>query len=152
MFCSVCIILYHRFLFESSNAVCNEKSIHQILQIKGIQKQMKDLATQKILIQTVNDREQYAAISQLNKGCGISVYTDGGNNPSYYYVGKWGDGKIPVVIIQTQMGSNGPHGSFAETRKALEVLPNLEYIFAIGVCGGIKGKVNLGDVVVSKVL
>ena len=40
---------------------------------------MKDLATQKILIQTVNDREQYAAISQLNKGCGVSVYTDGGN-------------------------------------------------------------------------
>ena len=88
----------------------------------------------------------------MNKGCGVSVYTDGGNNPSYYYVGKWGDGKIPVVIIQTQMGSNGPHGSFAETKKALEVLPNLEYIFAVGVCGGIKGKVNLGDVVVSKVL
>ena len=104
---------------------------------------MKDLATQKILIQTVNDREQYAAISQLNKGCGVSVYTDGGNNPSYYYVGKWGDGKIPVVIIQTQMGSNG---FLCWNKKALEVLSNFEYIFAVGVCEGIKGKVNLGDV------
>ena len=71
---------------------------------------------------------------------------------SYYYVGKWGDKGIPVVIIQTTMGSDGLHGSYNETRKALNYLPNLKYIFAVGVCGGAKGKVKLGDVVVSKVL
>ena len=71
---------------------------------------------------------------------------------TYYYVGKWGDKGIPVMIIQTAMGGDGVHGSYNETRKALNYLPNLKYIFAVGVCGGAKGKVKLGDVVVSKVL
>ena len=71
---------------------------------------------------------------------------------SYYYVGKWGDKGIPVVIVQTTMGCNGPNGSYNETKKALSCLPNLKYIFAVGVCGGVKDKVKLGDVVVSKVL
>ena len=71
---------------------------------------------------------------------------------SYYYVGKWGDKGIPVVIVQTKMGSDGPHGSYNETKKALSCLPNLKYIFAVGVCGGVKGKVKLGDVIVSEVL
>ena len=80
------------------------------------------------------------------------MYTDDSYNPSYYYVGKWGEKKIPVVIVQTHMGGDGAHGSLAETKKALHVLPNLKYIFAVGVCAGIKSKVKLGDVVVSQVL
>ena len=71
---------------------------------------------------------------------------------SYYYIGKWGDKGIPVAIVQTAMGSDGPYGSYNETKKALSYLPNLKYIFAVGVCGGVKDKVKLGDVVVSKVL
>ena len=91
-------------------------------------------------------------MSQLNKDCGVLMYTDDSYNPSYYYVGKWGEKKIPVVIVQTHMGGDGAHGSFAETIKALHVLPNLMYIFAVGICTGIKSKVKLGDVVVSQVL
>ena len=113
---------------------------------------IQDLETQIILIQTVNPRELQAAMSKLNKDCGVLEYKDDSHNPSRYYVGKWGDEKIPVVIIQTCMGGDGAHGSLAETKKALQVLPNLKYIFAVGVCAGIKGKVKLGDVVVSKVL
>ena len=69
---------------------------------------------------------------------------------SCYYVGKWGDAEIPVAIIQTNMGSSGVFGSWYETKKALKNLPNLKYIFAVGVCGGVKGRVKLGDVIVSK--
>ena len=111
----------------------------------------------EVFIQTVNTNEFYAAMLQLKKGCGVSEYTvkdhgDTDDQNSYYYVGKWSDKEIPVVIIQTNMGGDGIHGSFNETKKALKWLPHLRYIFAVGVCGGFKGKVKLGDVVVSKAI
>lgn len=117
--------------------------------------QLKDLETMEILIQTVSDTEFYAAMLQIKKRCGVSRYTVKHHDylhQSFYYVGKWGDTEIPVVIVQTQIGSGGRYGSYNETVRALNCLPNLKYIFAVGVCGGIKGKVNLGDVVVSKAL
>ena len=55
-----------------------------------------------------------------------------------------------MVVVQTAMGGNDNHGSYNETRKALNCLPNLRFIFAVGVCGGFIGKVKLGEVVVSK--
>ena len=105
----------------------------------------------EILIQTVNEREFYAVMIKLKD---VSMYTvkTAGYSESYYYVGKWGDKGTPVVIVQTTMGSDGPNGSYNETRKALSCLPNLKYIFSVGVCGGVMGKVKLGDVVVSKIL
>ena len=93
---------------------------------------------------------------RMNQGCEISNYTvtkssvcPGG---SHYFAGKWGKQKIPVVIVQTTMGSDGNHGSYNETKKALSCLPNLKFIFAVGACGGFTGKVKLGEVVVSKYL
>ena len=94
---------------------------------------------------------------QCNKVCGVSRYNvKDPSNPndkiSYYFVGKWGEKKIPVAIVQTEMGGDGAFGSYNETLKALKCLPNLKYVFAVGVCGGIKDRVNLGEVVVSRVL
>ena len=101
----------------------------------------------------MNKKEFYAAMVRMNEECDISKYAVTETNvcpgESYYYVGKWGKKKIPVVIVQTTMGSNGDHGSYNETKKALSRLPNLKFIFAVGVCGGLKG-VKLGEVVVSK--
>ena len=111
----------------------------------------------QILIQTVNNFEFYAAMVQCNKVCGVSRYNvNDPSNPndktSYYFVGKWGEKKVPVAIVQTEMGGDGTFGSYNATLKALKCLPNLKYIFAVGVCGGFKGKVNLGEVIVSQVL
>ena len=118
--------------------------------------ELTDLETKKILIQTVNEREFYAAMMKMEKECGISkctIKSEEYPDNSYYYVGKWGvKKKIPVVIVQTGMGSDGIHGSYNETKKALSCLPYLKYIFAVGVCGGNQAKVKLGEVVVSKVL
>ena len=115
--------------------------------------QLTDLEANEILIQTVNEREFYAAMVKMEKECDISRYTIKSTEHSgesfYYYVGKWGVRKIPVVIVQTGMGSNGTHGSYNETKMALSSFPNLKYIFAVGVCGGFVGKVKLGEVVVS---
>ena len=113
---------------------------------------MKNLKEQqlRVLIQTVNLNEYFAVMIQLKEGCKVQQYTVDG---STYYVGKWGEHGIPVVILQTNAGKDGRHGSFNETKKALEWLPHLKYIFAVGVCGGIKkNKIKLGDVVVSKVI
>ena len=104
----------------------------------------------------MNKKEFYAAMVRMNQGCEISKYTVIKSSvcpgESYYFAGKWGKKKIPVVIVQTAMGSDGNHGSYYETKKALSFLPNLKFIFAVGVCGGFIGKVKLGEVVVSKYL
>ena len=104
----------------------------------------------------MNKKEFYAAMVRMNQGCEISKYTviesSVCSGESYYFAGKWGKKKIPVVIVQTTMGSDGNHGSYNETKKALSCLPNLKFIFAVGVCGGFIGKVKLGEVVVSKYL
>ena len=110
-----------------------------------------------VLIETVKDSEFHAVMMQMKEECGVTRYAvkdpaDSTDNISHFFVGKWGDAKVPVVIIQTEQGSDVDHGSFDETKKALSWLPNLKYIFAVGVCGGVKGKVELGDVVVSKVI
>ena len=93
---------------------------------------------------------------RMNQGCEISKYTVIKSSmcpgESYYFAGKWGKKKIPVVIVQTTVGSDGNHGSFNETKKALSCLPNLKFIFSVGVCGGFIDKVKLGEVVVSKYL
>ena len=51
---------------------------------------------------------------------------------SYYYVGYWG--RIKVAIVKAQMGSLGFSGSWYETRKALHCMPQLRFIFLVGVC------------------
>ena len=132
-----------------------EKQYEAKIKCKMVNKeQLTDLESYKILIQTVNAREFQAAMLRMNIECDILCYCVEKTNvcpgKSYYYVGNWGEKKIPVVIVQTTMGSNGDHGSYYETKKALSCLPNLKFIFAVGVCGGFKGKVKLGQVVVSK--
>ena len=115
--------------------------------------QLADLHPNEILIQTANLKEFYAAMVRINEECCISKYTVTESNvcpgESYYYVGNWGKKNIPVVIVKTEMGSDGYNGSYNETKKALSCLPNLKFIFAVGVCGGLKD-VKLGEVVVSK--
>lgn len=106
----------------------------------------------KVLIQTVNSNEFFAAMLQLKEHI-VTKYI--GYDPvcqsySYYHAGKWGD--VPVVIIQTGMSSNGVNSSWYETKKALYFIPHLKYIFSVGVCGGVPGKVNLGTVVVSRAI
>jgi len=106
----------------------------------------------KVLLVTVNNNEFYAVMMQL-KDYKAEKYI--GNDPvcnsySYYFVGEWG--KVPVVIIQTCMSSNGVNSSWYETKKALHLMPQLKYIFAVGVCGGVSTKVHLGDVVISKAI
>jgi len=108
----------------------------------------KDL---QILIQTVNDNEFHAAMCQLKNKTAIRyiVYDPMCDCYSYYNVGYWG--RVKVAIVRTNMGPHGFGGSWYETRKALNCMPNLRFIFLVGVCGGRKDKgIHLGDVIVSK--
>ena len=115
---------------------------------------IEDLKTQQlhVLIQTVNTIEYFAVMLQLKEDCEVVRYREEGHDDSSYLVGKWGEAGIPVVIIQTHPGKDGHRGSFKQTKKSLEWLPHLKYIFAVGVCGGVKGKVDLGHVVVSTII
>ena len=143
---------FHVLIFAASLITDYETRIKPKIVVK---EQLADLKANEILIQTVNPKEFYAAMVGINEECCISKYAVTESNvcpgESYYFVGKWGKKEIPVVIVQTEMSSDGNHGSYNETKKALSCLPNLKFIFAVGVCGGLKD-VKLGEVVVSKVL
>ena len=105
-----------------------------------------------VLIQTVNKHEFRAVMMEMKKDSVVTKFSVDDSlcdTKSYYYVGKWGDSGIPVAIIQTSMGTSGVFGSWYETKKALKNLKHLKYIFCVGICGGVKGRVKLGDVVVS---
>ena len=108
-----------------------------------------------VLIQTVNKHEFRAVMLELKEGSEVKQYAIDDplcDSQSYYYIGRWGNREIPVAIIQTGMGSNDVYGSWYETKKALKNLPHLRYIFAVGVCGGVKHKVKMGEVIVSKAI
>ena len=54
---------------------------------------------------------------------------------STYCYGRWKD--VPVVMVQTdkQVGSQYQFGSWFETKKALYYIPQLKYVYGMGVCG-----------------
>ena len=103
----------------------------------------------EVLLEVVNVIEFYTAISNMEED-EIQKVMDKGYP---YFFGSWG--KVPVVMIQTgeKMGSQHENGSENRTRLALKVLPNIKYVFAVGVCGGVVKKsvptVDLGQVVIS---
>ena len=107
----------------------------------------------EVLIQTVNSKEFYAVMTRLNNKEPVQRYrVNDPYNPEKvreYFVGKCSEKNIPVVVVQTNMGGDEQYGSYNETKVALSHLPNLKYIFAVGVCGGVKAKTHLGLVVVS---
>ena len=141
----ICVI--NSFILEKLKQLYDKRDFEGSV-IKG-NVNINDLKEQpKVLIQTVNDIEYYAVMLQLKEGSKAVRYIKE-DSDSYYLVGEWGESGIPVVIIKTSQGHDGPRGSNEETREALKWFPDLKYIFAVGVCGGVEGKVNLGDVVVS---
>ena len=118
---------------------------------------IKDNADDKLkgcrfLIQTVNDIEFHAVMNEMknDKILRITQRDAVCDSLSWYYVGYWGD--VRVAVTQTSMGAGGPGGSWYETRKAMHFMPDLRYVFLVGVCGGRANKVSLGDVVVSKAI
>ena len=126
---------------------------------EDLEKTVPKLQTYKILIEVVNDIEFKTAMCQMN---GTVHYCDlrddiTGSTNSYFY-GKWG--KVPVVLVQTGkiVGSQFQHGSWFATKKALYYMPQLQYVFGVGVCGAavddngsgeLKSRVPLGHIVVS---
>ena len=113
----------------------------------------------KTLIEVVNDIEFMTAICQMEgeiKRC--QVYDDFTSSWGTYYYGKWGN--VPVVVVQTgkQAGSQFQFGSWFETKKALYYMPQVKFVFGVGVCGAVvnvigpnevKPRVPLGHIVVS---
>ncbi|XP_065899194.1 uncharacterized protein [Dysidea avara] len=107
----------------------------------------------QVLLEVVNGIEFQTAISNMKEKKIQKVMIDG----YPYYFGSWGS--VPVVMIQTgeKMGSHYENGSNNRTRLALRSMPQIKYVFAVGVCGGVVDKdgdkinprVKLGQVVIS---
>ena len=124
-----------------------------------LKSKVTDLESYKVLIEVVNDIEFMTAICQMDGEIKQCKVTDSlTESTKTYYYGKW-EG-VPVVVVQTgkKVGSQFLHGSWFETKKALHYMPQLEYVFGVGVCGAavdddgagrIKPRVPLGHIVVS---
>ena len=104
----------------------------------------------EVLLEVVNGIEFQTAISNMEEKEIQKVIIDG----YPYYFGSWGS--VPVVMIQTgeKMGSHHQNGSDNRTRQALCLMPQIKFVFAVGVCGGVVDKdgaprVKLGQVVIS---
>jgi len=120
----------------------------------NLKSEVPELESYKILIEVVNEIEFMTAICQMEGEvyrCAVKDYLT--ENDSIYYYGKWKD--VPVVIVKTgeKFGSQFQFGSWFQTKKALYLMPELKYVFGVGVCGAAIDKngpqVPLGHVVVS---
>ena len=117
-----------------------------------MKREVPELESYKILIEVVNDIEFKTAICQMNGRIHqYEVQDNFTESNTLYYYGKWED--VPVVIVRTceKFGSQFQSGSWFQTKKALYFMPELKYVFGVGVCGAAVGKnvVPLGHVVVS---
>ena len=113
----------------------------------------------KHLIEVVNDIEFKTAICEMEGNIHQRTVHDYlTKSETDYFYGKWK--KVPVVVVQTgkKVGSQFQYGSWFETKKALFYMPQLEYVFGVGVCGAavdvdgsgrVKPRVPLGHIVVS---
>jgi len=131
---------------------------HHVNSKEDFESKVPELESYKILIEVVNDIEFMTAICQMEGKvyqCTVQDYLT--KKDSIYFYGKWKD--VPVVIVKTgkKVGPHFQSGSWFETKKALYYMPELKYVFAVGVCGSavdddggsIKPRVPLGHVVVS---
>ena len=51
------------------------------------------------------------------------------------------------IFISYSVITTNADSSWYETKKALHFMPHLEYIFVVGVCGGVLVKVDLGNII-----
>ena len=97
----------------------------------------------RLLLMVVNSSEFYAAMNYFSINKARRLDSDG----DIYYVGEWGEKKIPAALIrQSKSGFAGPDGAQQLTITSIGLFKNLEVIIALGVCGTMD---RLGDVIVS---
>ena len=123
--------------------------------VVGLKEKVPKIASYEVLIEVVNDIEFKTAICQMDGNITqCTVKDDLTKSTNIYFYGKWG--KVPVVVVQTgkRVGSQFQYGSWFETKKALYFMPDLQYVFGVGVCGAATNddgtpRVSLGHIVVS---
>ena len=102
-------------------------------------KKVMKLKNYLILIEVVNNIEFKTAICRMNDEpiYRCTVRDNLTSSDSDYYYGKWKD--VPVVVVQTgtKVGTQFQYGSWFETKKALYFMPQIQYIFGVGVCGAV---------------
>ena len=142
--------------YKKRNIIDLTKNAGPITTQKKLDKVIKNLKNYSILIEVVNEIEFMAAICQMNGEIYLCTVCDKlTSSDSDYYYGEWKN--VPVVIVQTgtKVGSQFQYGSWFQTKKALYFMPEIKYIFGVGVCGAVadgklvKSHDSLGHVVIS---
>ena len=117
----------------------------EYLQVPSKSWNMAELPTDVLLL-TVEDNEFLACFFYLG-----NAYRSNTKRLGHVYFGKIGDGldKVKISLIRCNRGSVKAGASHNVVRNAANCLQP-KAVFSVGFCGGIKkGKVNLGDVVIS---
>ena len=101
----------------------------------------------EVLLVTTTDIERDALLSEMNPLPGQPDVVMGSLSDQVYRFGKLGC--HAVAIVQTTMGSQGPHGSGLEVYHPIKEL-KLKAIIAIGIAFGVdRSKLRCGDVMVA---
>lgn len=118
---------------------------------KAYSKSWKDLDLPvDFLVLTVEDCERLAFFSFLE-----NPFMSYSRDVGYVYFGFMGNGvgkKLKIALMNCSKGSAVPGGSLTVVKDAVRVL-RPKAVFSVGACSGLnRGKVKLGDVVVSSKL
>ena len=126
---------------------------------KDLEQKVAKVEDYEYLIEVVNDIEFMTVICEMDGEIyGCAVCDDLTEVDTTYWYGKWK--KVPIVVVKTgeQTGAQFQFGSWFETKKALCYMPQIKYVFGVGVCGAAvdvddsgneKPRVPKGHVVVS---
>lgn len=143
---------------EYQNKSRNIKELDAVTTTEDMVK-VPEFKSYTILIEVVNDIEYKTAICEMEGDIYQCTVRDSlTKSLTTYCYGKWKD--VPVVVVKTgeKVGSQYQYGSWFETKKALYYMPQIRYVYGVGVCGAavdfddsgrIKPRALLGHVVVS---
>lgn len=131
-------------LWEFGNTVWKEQFKNKIEYLIKIDRQKPEVIKADIALITAVDDEYSAVLSLFESWNDIYIPDD----PSIYKITQWNINGCPKNILLVKLPEMGISAASCFTTKIIKTFsPN--QIYMIGICGGIKEEVNLGDIIVA---
>ncbi len=132
------------FVWNSSNEKWKEQLTNKILYLKRINDQIPINESVDIAIITAVEEEFNSVKSLLADWKNISLDDD----PTLYLSNDFIIGDVSKKILLTKLPEMGMTAASCVTTKIIKSF-SPEKIYMVGICGGVRGKVELGDIIIA---